>query len=67
MPPFDLRTLRSEGKRLVARLKRFGECQLATDMWATLGVPDPAKMRDLNEREFIELAKLYGETAHDAR
>ena len=59
--------MRAEGKRLAARLKRFERCVSATDMWAKLGVPDPAKMRDLDERDFIELAKTHGETTHDAR
>ena len=67
VPPFDLRTMRAEGARLAARLKRFASCEAATDMWATLGVPDPAKVRDLDEQEFIELAATHGEMAHDAR
>ena len=65
--PFELHTLQAEGKRLKARLERFKSCTEATEMWAALGIPDPAKMRDMNDDDFVATAKRHGETSHDAR
>ncbi len=67
IPPFELRTLRAENARLAERLKRFAKCEGATDMWAVLGVPDPAKLRDLDDDGFLSVAQKHGESHHDAR
>ena len=67
VPPFELKTLRNENERLGTRLKRFGSCDAATDMWAVLGVPDPAKLRDMDDHDFVAVAKTHGESHHDAR
>jgi malonate decarboxylase beta subunit len=66
-PAFRLRTLRHENQRLAARLKRFGRCDDARAMWVVLGVPEPGKMRDMDDPTFIALAKRHGESHHDAR
>ena len=67
VPPFELKTLRNENERLAARLERFRSCDAATDMWMVLGVPDPTKLRDLDDHDFVAVAKSHGESHHDAR
>ena len=67
IPPFELKTLQAENARLFERVKRFAECKTATDMWDVLGVPDPAKLRDMDDDGFLAVAKEHGESHHDAR
>ena len=54
-PGFDLASLKAEQKRLKKRLKRFGDCETATDMWTELGIKDPAAVRDMGDDAFLKL------------
>lgn len=66
-PAFDLATLEAEQARLEARLARFGDCRDATEIWARLGVNDPAAVPGLATADFDALLESLGEIAHDAR
>ncbi len=67
VPAFSLATLRAENARLAERLKRFGSCDAAADMWAALGIPDPAKLQDMPDDAFMAIAEDKGDSRHDAR
>ncbi|ACL58083.1 biotin-independent malonate decarboxylase subunit beta [Methylobacterium nodulans] len=66
-PAFDLATLDAEQARLEERLARFGDCRDATDIWARLGVNDPAAVPAMTTGDFDALVASLGETTHDAR
>ncbi|WP_375462692.1 biotin-independent malonate decarboxylase subunit beta [uncultured Methylobacterium sp.] len=66
-PAFDLATLEAEQARLTARLDRFGACRDATEIWARLGVNDPAAVPGLATRAFDALLAGLEGTTHDAR
>ena len=36
-------------------------------MWSALGVAEPAALRDLDDADFVAIARRHGETSHDAR
>lgn len=67
VPAFDLEVMRNEQRRLQARLDRFGGAQDARDIWAALGVNDPAGVSALPDEDFQALADRIAEPAHDAR
>lgn len=67
VPAFELASLKNEHARLSARLKRFDGCNAAIDIWATLGITDPATLRGMNDDDFLVVAGKHGETRHDAR
>jgi malonate decarboxylase beta subunit len=66
-PAFDLATLEAEQARLEARIERFGDCRDGTEIWARLGVNDPAAIPAMTTAEFDALVASLGETTHDAR
>jgi len=63
----DLNVLRAEQVRLERRLKRFGDCHDARDIWRALGVADPDSIPDLPAEAFFEQAAANRENADDAR
>ena len=63
----DAKTLAAEQTRLQRRIARFGEAADATDIWATLGIDDPASVPDMPADRFIALAAGHKESADDAR
>jgi malonate decarboxylase beta subunit len=63
----DLDVLRAEQARLDMRLKRFGDCFDARDIWQTLGLTNPDAIPDLPADAFLEQAASHRENAHDAR
>lgn len=65
--PFSLDRLRAEQERLAARLRRFGACEDAVDLWTAEGIADPQAVPELPADEFIALANRIGSTSHDAR
>ena len=67
VPPFDLKTLQAESKRLRARRKRLGGCEDAVAMWRALSIKDPDSIRDMDHDDFIAIASSLKEANHDAR
>ncbi|MCJ2010721.1 biotin-independent malonate decarboxylase subunit beta [Methylobacterium sp. J-092] len=66
-PAFDLATLEAEQARLEDRIARFGDCRDATEIWARLGVNDPAGVPALSAADFDGLVAGLEGTTHDAR
>ncbi|GEP11213.1 biotin-independent malonate decarboxylase subunit beta [Methylobacterium gnaphalii] len=66
-PAFDLATLEAEQARLEARVKRFGDCRDATEIWARLGVNDPDAVPAMTDAAFAKTASSVTEASHDAR
>lgn len=64
---FEIATLRAEQLRLETRLKRFGACADAVDIWAAEGIADAASVPDMPADQFIPLAEQSGISSHDAR
>lgn len=64
---FGIETLQAEQARLEGRLKDFGDCRDAVDIWAAQGIADPAAVPALPARDFVSLAAPIRRTAHDAR
>jgi malonate decarboxylase beta subunit len=67
VPAFDLKTMQAEQERLAARQKRFGACDDAVSMWRILGIKEPEAIRDMDSKDFTELANSIKESNHDAR
>lgn len=65
--PFDLDRLKAEQERLAGRLRRFGTCGDAVDIWAAQGAANAQAVPELPADEFIALANRIGATSHDAR
>ncbi len=65
--PFSLAAMRAENARLADRVKRFKDADQATDMWTTLGIPDPNRLRDIDDKAFATVVTQHAETPHDAR
>ncbi len=64
---FGIEILQAEQARLEERLRRFGACPDAVDIWTAEGIADAASVPDLPAEQFISLAEKAGETSRDAR
>lgn len=64
---FGLDKLKAEQMRLGDRLRRFGACQDAVDIWKADGIAHPETVPDLSADQFIALANRIGRTSRDAR
>jgi malonate decarboxylase beta subunit len=64
---FGIDTLKAEQSRLEDRLRRFGACRDALDIWTAEGVPDAASIPALATDQFIALADKVWRTRRDAR
>ena len=65
-PPFTLETLAAEQRRLSERIKSFGDCRDAPEVWRRVGLPDPDHIADIPDDAFLLLPRLK-EASHDAR
>jgi malonate decarboxylase beta subunit len=66
-PPLELASLDAEQARLARRLARCGDTRDAPQLWTRLGVPDAARVPDMNVGEFIAMASSVKDIDHDAR
>ena len=66
-PAFDLASMQAEQKRLKKRLKHFGDCDQAVDMWKELGIKNTKTIRDMGDDDFLKLVDTYAGDDHDAR
>jgi malonate decarboxylase beta subunit len=64
---FGIETLRAEQARLEERLRRFGDCADAVDIWTAEGVPDAPSVPGLPADRFAVVAETYGVVSRDAR
>jgi malonate decarboxylase beta subunit len=65
--PFDLDKLNAEQLRLADRLRDFGACKDAVEIWAAEGVAQAGEVPDLAADQFITLANSIGRISRDAR
>jgi len=65
-PPFALPTLKAEQERLTERLRRFGDCRDAPEIWRKAGVPEPERIADITDDTFLTIQRIQG-ADHDAR
>ncbi|MFJ5489229.1 hypothetical protein ACIKTA_17420, partial [Hansschlegelia beijingensis] len=61
------RALQAEQSRLEDRLRRFGACGDAVDIWRAEGVPEPEAVPELPADQFIALADKVRRPSHDDR
>ena len=66
-PPFTAKTLEAEQARLEERIARFGRCEDAVDIWATLGAADAPSVPAMAYADFVALADRLETSRHDAR
>ena len=64
---FDLDRLKAEQVRLADRLRRFGACEDAVDIWTAEGIAHAEAVPELPADQFIALANKIGRTSRDAR
>ncbi|MBS7705691.1 biotin-independent malonate decarboxylase subunit beta [Chelatococcus asaccharovorans] len=64
---FGLEILTKEQARLEARLRDFGTCADALDIWSAMGISHADAVSSLPADEFITLADAFGRISHDAR
>ena len=64
---FSLAKLKAEQERLAERLRSFGTCEDAIDIWAAEGIAHAESVPDLPADQFISLANKIGRTSRDAR
>jgi malonate decarboxylase beta subunit len=64
---FGSATLANERARLEARLRDFGSCADALDIWSAEGIADPAAVPSLPADQFIAVADQVRRSSHDAR
>lgn len=57
----NLEAVRLEHEALQRRLERFGTAADATDIWAGLGLPDPASVPMLDKDDFVSMADALRE------
>jgi malonate decarboxylase beta subunit len=65
--PFGLDRLRAEQRRLADRLRSFGDCGDAVDIWTAEGIAHAEAVPELPADQFIALANRIGRTSRDAR
>ncbi|KYH01455.1 biotin-independent malonate decarboxylase subunit beta [Bradyrhizobium sp. DOA1] len=64
---FALDRLTAEQTRLTDRLRRFGACEDAIDIWTAEGIAHADMVPELPADQFIALANRIGRTSRDAR
>ena len=64
---FDLDRLEAEQLRLADRLRSFGTCEDAVDIWTAEGIAHAEAIPELPADQFIALANKIGRTSRDAR
>jgi len=64
---FDTAVLQSEQMRLKQRLRQFGFCPDAVDIWRSQGIENPDAVPDMAADDFIALANRIREPRYDAR
>jgi len=64
---FGLDKLKAEQMRLGDRLRRFGACEDAVDIWTAEGIAHAETVPELSADQFIALANRIGRTSRDAR
>lgn len=64
---FGVDVLKAEQSRLEERLRLFGACPDALDIWTAEGVPDAASIPEMPADEFISLADKIRRPSHGAR
>jgi len=64
---FSLAKLKAEQERLAERLRSFGTCEDAIDIWAAERIAHAESVPDLPADQFISLANKIGRTSRDAR
>ena len=64
---FDLDKLKAEQVRLADRLRSFGACEDAVDIWTAEGIANAGTIPELPADQFISLANKIGRTSRDAR
>jgi malonate decarboxylase beta subunit len=64
---FGLDKLKAEQMRLGDRLRRFGACDDAVDIWTAEGIAHAKTVPELSADQFIALANRIGRTSRDAR
>jgi malonate decarboxylase beta subunit len=64
---FGLDQLKAEQMRLGDRLRRFGACEDAIDIWTAEGIAHAETVPELPADQFIALANRIGRTSRDAR
>jgi malonate decarboxylase beta subunit len=65
--PFGLDRLKAEQERLAGRLRSFGACGDAVDIWTAEGIADAQAVPEMPADQFIALANRIGRTSRDAR
>ena len=65
--PFGLDSMKAEQERLADRLRRFGTCEDAIDIWAAEGIAHADRVPELPADQFIALANRAGRTSREAR
>ena len=66
-PGFGIDVLNAEQARLDERLRRFGTCADALDVWKAAGADDADAIPAMPAASFIKLADTLWRTRHDAR
>jgi malonate decarboxylase beta subunit len=64
---FDLEKLKAEQVRLSDRLRSFGACEDAVDIWKAEGIANAETIPELPADQFISVANNVGRTSRDAR
>ncbi|WP_164937484.1 biotin-independent malonate decarboxylase subunit beta [Bradyrhizobium guangxiense] len=64
---FGLDSLKAEQERLADRVRRFGACSDALDIWTAEGIAHAETIPELSADQFIALADRIGRTSRDAR
>jgi malonate decarboxylase beta subunit len=59
--------LKAEQERLAGRLRSFGACGDAVDIWTAEGIADAQAVPEMPADQFIALANRIGRTSRDAR
>ena len=59
--------MQAEQERLAKRLKQFGSCQDAPDIWKKMGITDADKIADLTDEDFKRVVQAHRKDQHEAR